>query len=82
MSLHTNLLRSGLLAVAFSFAALMPASDAAAQLPRVLIITTGGTLGLPGTELTQAVPQLAQIADCLPLGHQPSWIAMLARLFH
>jgi L-asparaginase len=49
------------LAVVVAF--LAQAGYAAAQLPRVLIITTGGTLGLSGTELTQAVPQLAQIAD-------------------
>src|SRR5688572_19958605 len=41
----------------------LPSGHAAAQLPRVLIITTGGTLGLSGAELTQAVPQLAQIAE-------------------
>ncbi len=34
-----------------------------AQLPRVLIITTGGTIGLSGTELVEGVPQLAEIAD-------------------
>src|SRR5262245_37390254 len=42
-----------------------PAAPAApaAPLPRLLVITTGGTIGLNGQELVDAVPQLATIAD-------------------
>jgi L-asparaginase type II len=43
-------------------APLLP-SSAAAQLPRLLVITTGGTIGLNGQQLVEAVPQLATIAD-------------------
>ncbi len=34
-----------------------------AQVPRVLVITTGGTIGLSGVELVEGVPQLTEIAD-------------------
>jgi L-asparaginase len=43
--------------------ALLHPGFAAAQLPRLLVITTGGTIGLNGVELVEAVPQLAQIAN-------------------
>jgi L-asparaginase len=34
-----------------------------AQVPRVLVITTGGTIGLSGVGLVEGVPQLTEIAD-------------------
>jgi len=43
--------------------ALLLPTPAVAQLPRVLVITTGGTIGLSGQELVEAVPELADIAD-------------------
>src|SRR5688572_25228593 len=55
--LHT-ICASALLTVALLFPA-----GAVAQLPRVLVITTGGTIGLSGMELVEGVPQLAKIAD-------------------
>ena len=48
---------------ALAFAALLLPTSAAAQLPRLLVITTGGTIGLNGQQLVEAVPQLATIAD-------------------
>src|SRR5688572_30602968 len=48
--------------VLLTVALLLPAG-AVAQLPRVLVITTGGTIGLSGMELVEGVPQLAKIAD-------------------
>jgi L-asparaginase len=50
------------LGIAFLAAVLVP-TGAMAQLPRVLVITTGGTIGLSGQELVEAVPQLATVAD-------------------
>jgi L-asparaginase len=56
-------LLTGLL-LATGAAAQTPAPAApAAPLPRLLVITTGGTIGLNGMELVEAVPQLATIAD-------------------
>jgi L-asparaginase len=40
-----------------------PAATPTAPLPRVLVLTTGGTIGLNGMELVEAVPQLASIAQ-------------------
>ena len=56
-------IRCVLSAFAVVVAILSTTGPSQAQLPRVLVITTGGTLGLSGAELTQAVPQLAQIAE-------------------
>ena len=39
------------------------AAPAGAQLPRVLVITTGGTISLSGQELVDAIPQLGEIAQ-------------------
>jgi L-asparaginase len=36
---------------------------AAAEFPRVLVITTGGTISLSGEELVDALPQLGEIAE-------------------
>jgi L-asparaginase len=44
-------------------ALLSVAAPAAAELPRVLVITTGGTISLSGQELANAIPQLGQIAQ-------------------
>jgi L-asparaginase len=50
-----------LLLASLSLAAQNP--PATAPLPRVLVLTTGGTIGLNGQELVEAVPQLANIAQ-------------------
>jgi L-asparaginase len=50
-------------ALTIALAAFVSPRSSSAQLPRVLVITTGGTLGLSGAELTKAVPQLAEIAE-------------------
>src|SRR5688572_24482505 len=58
----STLLAWVLLATAAAAQTPAPATPAA-PLPRLLVITTGGTIGLNGIELVEAVPQLATIAD-------------------
>jgi len=58
-ALRTRCLRA-LLAAALL---VVPGAAAAQELPRLLILTTGGTIGLSGMELVEGVPQLLDVAD-------------------
>lgn len=56
------IVRWTLVGVLLTIVLLLPVGTSA-QRPRVLVITTGGTIGLSGMELLDGIPQLKEIAD-------------------
>src|SRR5688500_1065092 len=60
--LFDRTLRGAPLVALLAVAALAAAAPVAAELPRVLVITTGGTISLSGQELVDAIPQLGELA--------------------
>lgn len=54
-----------ILSIGLTLVALLAPSDVVAQQPRVLILTTGGTIagGQAGVDLVSAVPRIAELAD-------------------